>query len=59
MKKFMLICLCALFVSMPLSEAEAVSNKPINWGFAKSKEHRPPDAGKELTALLKSMMRSI
>ncbi|MEI4791008.1 delta-lactam-biosynthetic de-N-acetylase [Bacillus sp. FJAT-53060] len=53
MKKYMLICLCALFISTPLSEAAAVSNKPIYWGFAKNKEHKPADAGKELTALLK------
>ncbi|MFW0911837.1 MULTISPECIES: delta-lactam-biosynthetic de-N-acetylase [Bacillus] len=53
MKKCILICLCALFVSMPFSNLEAVSNQPIHWGFAKSKEHKPADAGKELTTLLK------
>jgi len=32
--------------------AQAISNKPFHWGFAKSKNHQPADAGQELTNLL-------
>jgi peptidoglycan-N-acetylmuramic acid deacetylase len=35
-----------------LVEANTYSNKPIHWGFKKSKDHVPPFAGKEYEQLL-------
>ena len=46
------LSMCAFCIDA-FSNLEAVSNQPIHWGFAKSKEHKPADAGKELTTLLK------
>jgi peptidoglycan-N-acetylmuramic acid deacetylase len=34
------------------SEASVYSNKPLHWGFSKSKNHEPASAGKELDELL-------
>jgi peptidoglycan-N-acetylmuramic acid deacetylase len=42
--------LCLFFLSM--SPVHAQSNKPLHWGFAKSKNHEPPSAGEELDTLL-------
>ncbi|MCM3653919.1 delta-lactam-biosynthetic de-N-acetylase [Metabacillus litoralis] len=52
MKKcaIVLSILCLFFLSM--SPVYAQSNKPLHWGFAKSKNHEPPSAGVELDTLL-------
>lgn len=43
-----LFCLC--FITM--NSVSAISNKPIHWGFKKSRNHEPATAGEELDALL-------
>ncbi|MCG3056618.1 polysaccharide deacetylase family protein, partial [Escherichia coli] len=39
-------------VTIPVS-AQTYSNKPISWGFQKSKNHKPADAGASHEKLLK------
>lgn len=44
---------CGFLLTLAFSgNAEAISNKAIHWGFSKSKNHQPADAGQELTNLL-------
>lgn len=52
MKRFYALC-CGFLLMLAFSgNAEAISNKAIHWGFSKSKNHRPADAGQELNSLL-------
>lgn len=52
MKRTCAIC-CGFLLTLAFSgNAEAISNKAIHWGFSKSKNHQPADAGQELTNLL-------
>ena len=52
MKRICAIC-CGFLLTLAFSgNAEAISNKAIHWGFSKSKNHQPADAGQELTNLL-------
>ncbi|MBP1943762.1 peptidoglycan-N-acetylmuramic acid deacetylase [Bacillus luteolus] len=41
-----------LFSIQPINADASYSNKPINWGFKRSKDHQPPSAGKQLDELL-------
>lgn len=54
-KRISLLCL-AIWISFSAIQtgvlASTYSNKPIHWGFAKSKNHEPASAGKELDELL-------
>nr|MDH3162787.1 delta-lactam-biosynthetic de-N-acetylase [Bacillus licheniformis] len=44
---------CGFLLTLGFSgNAEAISNKAIHWGFSKSKNHQPADAGQELNNLL-------
>ncbi|WP_027410722.1 delta-lactam-biosynthetic de-N-acetylase [Anoxybacillus tepidamans] len=53
MKRFMiLLLLFSTVVYASPHDASAISNKAIHWGFAKSKNHQPPSAGKEWDELL-------
>lgn len=52
MKRICAIC-CGFLLTLAFSgNAEAISNKAIHWGFSKSKNHQPADAGQELNTLL-------
>ncbi|TWM25939.1 Peptidoglycan-N-acetylmuramic acid deacetylase PdaA [Bacillus paralicheniformis] len=52
MKRICAIC-CGFLLTLAFScNAEAISNKAIHWGFSKSKNHQPADAGQELNSLL-------
>ncbi len=52
MKRFYALC-CGFLLMLAFSgNAEAISNKAIHWGFSKSKNHQPADAGQELNSLL-------
>lgn len=52
MKRICAIC-CGFLLMLAFSgNAEAISNKAIHWGFSKSKNHQPADAGQELNNLL-------
>lgn len=54
-KRISLLCM-AIGISFSVMQTGALagmySNKPIHWGFAKSKNHEPASAGKELDELL-------
>lgn len=54
-RRISLLCM-AIWISFSVMQtgvlASAYSNKPIHWGFAKSKNHEPASAGKELDELL-------
>jgi peptidoglycan-N-acetylmuramic acid deacetylase len=54
-KRISLLCM-AIWISVSVMQTGALagmySNKPIHWGFAKSKNHEPASAGKELDELL-------
>lgn len=54
-KRISLFCM-AIWISFVVMQTGALasmySNKPIHWGFAKSKNHEPASAGKELDELL-------
>lgn len=53
MKGIFLFCsVFLIFISCALP-VQAISNQPINWGFSKSKNHEPADAGKKLNELTK------
>lgn len=52
MKGFFLFCSVFLIVFISAGPAHAISNDPINWGFSKSKNHEPADAGKKLNELM-------
>lgn len=47
-----LYCSVLLFFSFFHCASAAISNRPIHWGFQKSTNHEPPDAGKEWSILL-------
>ncbi|MTH54878.1 delta-lactam-biosynthetic de-N-acetylase [Bacillus mangrovi] len=51
MRKPILGVICVFLLLMPAA-AQAVSNAPINWGFAKSRNHVPAQAGRERYELL-------
>lgn len=46
MKWMCSICRAAVLLAGGARQAEAVPNEPINWGFKRSVNHQPPDAGK-------------
>jgi peptidoglycan-N-acetylmuramic acid deacetylase len=52
--KRLVLFLSLWMVAIPLMSqtAYATANTPIHWGFAKSKDHKPPSAGKEWSELL-------
>ncbi len=47
-----LACLLILLAANPAG-AESYSNKAFHWGFKRSTDHQPPDAGAQLNELLK------
>ncbi|TYR79206.1 delta-lactam-biosynthetic de-N-acetylase [Priestia megaterium] len=54
MRRFILFLLFMLLTATPSMsiQAETYSNKPISWGFQKSKNHKPADAGEAHEKLL-------
>lgn len=52
MRRFILFLVVLVGVTIPVS-AQTYSNKPISWGFQKSKNHKPADAGASHEKLLK------
>ena len=46
----------AVLLAGGINSAEAVPNERINWGFKRSVNHQPPDAGRQLDNLVKNMM---
>ncbi len=53
MKWFCSICCMAVLLAGGINSAEAVPNERINWGFKRSVNHQPPDAGRQLDNLVK------
>ena len=47
------ITVIALFVIPHLSQADTYSTTTLHWGFKKSQNHEPPDAGQKYNELLK------
>ncbi|WP_223702585.1 delta-lactam-biosynthetic de-N-acetylase [Sutcliffiella deserti] len=53
-KKFLiLLCTITLFLLPEAGLASDYSNTTLHWGFKKSQNHQPPDAGKQYNDLLK------
>ncbi|WP_156736087.1 delta-lactam-biosynthetic de-N-acetylase [Bacillus velezensis] len=53
MKWFCSICCMAVLLAGGINSAEAMPNERINWGFKRSVNHQPPDAGRQLDNLVK------
>lgn len=53
MKGFFLFCSVFLMLISCTLPVQAISNDKINWGFSKSKNHEPADAGRRLNELIK------
>lgn len=54
-RKGFLLALIGLFIlqlAIPLAVAAKGWNEPIHWGFKRSTDHQPPQAGEEMDALL-------
>ncbi|MDF0725892.1 delta-lactam-biosynthetic de-N-acetylase [Cytobacillus sp. S13-E01] len=47
-----MLTICMFFTFQPFDTEASYSNKPLHWGFKKSKDHQPASAGKELDELL-------
>ncbi|MCD7036338.1 delta-lactam-biosynthetic de-N-acetylase [Metabacillus sp. GX 13764] len=52
MKKWLLIPLTALIFLFPTLAAGEVSNRPVHWGFSKSRNHQTPVAGQMLDQMI-------
>ncbi|MBM7704334.1 delta-lactam-biosynthetic de-N-acetylase [Metabacillus iocasae] len=53
MRRVVLFFLAFLFAFTSFASATAYSNKPLSWGFSKSKNHKQASAGKPFDNLLK------
>lgn len=52
MRKLSIMTILCCLIFLFSNEAYAISNKPIHWGFKKSKNHEPASAGEEYDEIL-------